>query len=396
MLSTALDNHHLTATPRVGAMEHMKPVLFVVDSYFPAMGGAEQQALALAKALSEQGVKVEFVAPHLEKDDPLHDNIEGFKLTRISYPHIKFLGAILLMLSFSLFIIKNRSRYAYVHVHITKLLATSLGITKPLHGLKVISKISGHAEFTGGFLDLSKKYNIANMIMRFFIKKLDYIQTISDYTRTVLKDNGFSDKQIKCIPNSVKLSNYAKPDYHKEGHQLIRIGFCGRIEKVKGLELLFQAYKNLPSDLSETVEILIAGEGTHLDFLKQYVNDLGIADKVKFYGFLTNVPKFLKTVDIYVQPSYAEGLSNSVLEAMSAALPVVASRISGNVDLIVNNINGLLFSSGNIDELTQQLAQLIDNPNHRKVMGDKGRTKIKQGYSAQSVSEKLIELYFNE
>ena len=183
------------------SIEAKKPVLFAVDSYFPTVAGAERQAMVLAKALKEQGVMVEFVAPRLREEPDRIEYVEGFKLTRIRFPRIRIIGAIWFMIGFSVFVIRNRHVYSCVHVHITKLLAASLGITKPLHRLKVVAKVSGHAEFTGGFLDQTNRFNFAYKIMRHYIKKLDHIQTISKYTRTVLLDNGFSNDQILQISN---------------------------------------------------------------------------------------------------------------------------------------------------------------------------------------------------
>ncbi len=373
-----------------------KPVLFVIDSFFPALGGAERQAIVLAKALNKKGVEVEFVSPLLEKELLIEDEVDGFRLTRIAYPRIKYLGAIMLMISFSYFIMRNRKKYAYVHVHITKLLAASLGILKPWHRLPVISKISGHAEFSGGVLDKRRKYNVVYRIMVYYIRKLDYIHAISEYTRKVLLDNGFSDHQIVQIPNAVEAAKYTTSDYSSDPHGILRVGFCGRVEKVKGLDVLVAAYNELEAHVSNNMQVLIAGDGRFIETIKNLVEASELTKNIKFLGRIDDVPAFLKQLDIYVQPSYAEGLSNALLEAMSVGLPVIASNISGNVDLVDDDVSGLLFEPGNSAALAEKLQELASDKARRITMGKKAREKILNHYSTDSVSERLIKLYLHE
>ncbi len=375
---------------------NMKPVLFAVDSFFPVLGGAEQQALVLAHTLKGKGVLVEFVAPHLEKELPLQEQIEGFQLTRIPFPRIKFLGAILLMIKFSNYIIRNRRNYSYVHVHITKLLATSLGITKPIHKLRVITKVSGHAEFTGGVLDKSQKFNLTNRIMRHFIKKLDYVQAVSEYTKDVLLDNGFSKEKILQLPNAVDTAKYNSLDIKRVKTASIRFGFCGRVEKVKGLDTLIEAFKNLKIQSELELEVIIAGNGSYINQIKDMARSAGVEECIEFLGSIDDVPGFLNEIDIYIQPSYAEGLSNSVLEAMSAGLPVIASKISGNLDLVEDGVNGMLFEPGNSVALSEKMKEMIATPKRRIEMGENNRKKIEVNYSTNSIGEKLVRLYFGE
>ncbi len=372
-----------------------RPILFVVDSYLPGMGGAELQSVLLARALRDQGMEIHFVVPRLEKGLPVDDDIEGFKLTRIDYPRVKYLGALLLLWQFSRYMLRHKDDYSFIHVHITKLLATSLGVIRPHLSAKVMTKISGHAEFTGGVLDTSKNANPAYRIMAHYIRKLDYVQTISIYTRERLLAQGFREEQIIQIPNAVEGSSYSDPDCFSDENEPLLIGFCGRIREIKGLELLVQAISSFDEETAARVEVRIAGDGRHRSMLEQYISNMGVCDKITLIGLVDDVPGFLKTLDIYVQPSYAEGLSNSVLEAMSASLPVVASRISGNVDLVDDEKNGYLFNSGDSVELAARLSLLINSRQKRLRMGKCGKARVIEGYSTESVSKRLKELYAN-
>ncbi|MDO6459854.1 glycosyltransferase family 4 protein [Granulosicoccaceae sp. 1_MG-2023] len=374
----------------------VKPVLFVVDSFFPAMGGAERQSLVLARSLRERGVRVEFVCPQLDKSMPLQDSVDNFPITRIPFWRVKFLGAFLLMANFALYMNRHRNDYSYIHVHITKLLAATLGMLRGRLGCAVITKISGHAEFSGGVLDRRRRFNPAYRMMQRYIRRLDYVQTISQYTREVLIGSGFTDEQILLIPNAVEVERFDEPEFARGvKHERLRIGFVGRVEQVKGLDVLLQAVAMLPKDVRSRISVNIAGDGRYLSTIRALSASLGLDDTVAFLGAIDDVPGFLKTLDIYVQPSYAEGLSNAVLEAMCASLPVIASQISGNTDLVDNGRNGLLFPSGQAELLSQCLSRLTGDESARRGMGQAGRQVIESGYSSAAISQRLIGLYKN-
>ncbi len=371
-----------------------KPILFVVDSDFDSFGGAERQAIVLAKSLKQRGIEVEFVIPTPDSTLELQSQFEGFQLTRIKYKQIKYLGAVLLITAFAAYILKNQHRFAFIHVHITKLFAATLGLLKPWLNVPVITKISGHYEFTGGVLDYRRKFSPLIHALRYFVRKLDYVHSVSLFTREVLLKNGFTEQQIQQIPNAVDLGRFELPG--KTEDKFIDIGYCGRIEEVKGLEILFQAVAMIDEEMRRNVRIGIAGDGEHMEALKRLSDTLGLTDSIRFYGEIDDVPGFLAKLDIYVQPSYAEGLPNSVLEAMSSSLPVVASRISGNVDLVDNGVNGFLFRSGDVGEMSESLAQLIRDKSVRQRMGESGRSKMEEFYSTTSVSSKFVELYYRQ
>ncbi len=390
-ITDKVKNQHLSSSDTAVLLN--KPVLFVVDSYFPVIAGAERQALVLARALRKRGLTVEFVVPRLETHRPVNDSVEGFSVRRIAYPKIKFLGALILMVNFSMYIIRHRNRYSYIHVHITKLLATCLGILKPWIHPRIITKISGYSEFSGGVLDQSMQKKPAYRIMKHYILKLDFVHTISNYTRDVLLECGFRDEQIIQIPNAVEIETFESAHSISRSDRVIRIGFCGRVEHVKGLDVLIDACSKLQADDLQRIKVLIAGKGSYLPDIKKRVEEHQLQGCVEFAGMVENVAAFHQTLDIYVQPSYSEGLSNAVLEAMSSSLPVIASNVSGNVDLVKEGITGSLFESGDSDDLAEKLTMLINDPSQRIRMGSQGRQRIEHGFSIESISNQLIEFY---
>ena len=366
-------------------------LLFAVDSRFPGLGGAESQALKLATALREQGMHVKFVTPQISEEQALSDTFDGFNITRIPYPKVRWLGSIVVLFRFYRYLIKNSNHFDAVHVHITHLMAAAAGFARKRSGLPVVTKISGFYEFAGGVLDLSARFKPLNYLIRIGLKRVDYVQTISLQTREKFLQSGFLDRQIKFVPNGIDTREVPSPP---PAQQTIRIGYCGRLREVKGVHVLLDGFSKLKAMLPDTeLQLSIAGDGDALPQLQDQAAKLGLDADIEWLGRIDDTSKFFKSLHLYVQPSFAEGLPNSVMEAMVEQRVVVASDIGGNNDLIVDQQSGLLFPAGDASVLAAQLARLIDDPVLADELALHGRRIIVKGYGFDSVTRQLLKLY---
>ena len=377
-------------------------VLFAVDSRFPGIGGAEIQSIKLAKALRARGIQVDFVAPYLNRESPLEEVVEGFQLTKIDYPQIKLVGSVLLAAKFGWYLYQNQHKYDTVHIHITRILAAAAGLVKPFISCVVVTKISGFFEFQGGILDPDRSLNPANMLIRFALRKIDYVQTISVQTREKLEQAGFRPEQIKFIPNGIEIRDPAaeNPAQSEPARALdsaaddFVIGYCGRMRTVKGVHVLLDGFARLKQNNPTTKLVLrVAGDGETEAELKQQASSLNLGDSIEFLGYIDDTASFLSTIDLYVQPSFAEGLPNSVIEAMNSGLAVVATDVGGNNDLVSHASNGRLFAAGDVEGLETELQWCLDNQAELPVMGQRGRQTIADSYGFAQVTDDLIALY---
>lgn len=386
-------------TKMQGLEDHARlRILMVIDSYFPGLGGAELQVELLGKALSRVGHDVSIVAPLLNPTKQKKDCFHGIPLERISYPRIKVIGAMVLAIKFAWMLIKKRNCYDAIHVHTVKNLATVVGLLRPLLEATLIAKISGAWEFDGGLLDPGLEHRLMHRLRNYFVKRYDYFQTISTYTKQRLLDAGYSLGKIQMIPNAVDLSRFRKSDF-EEGLRRsgVIVVFSGRMAPVKGLDILIEAWSMVIRNCSEaTPRLLLAGDGPIKSKLVELVEKKRLNDSVTFLSWVPEISEILNNADIYVQPSRQEGLPNSVLEAMAASLPVVATRVSGNIDLVVNRENGFLVDVGCAEELAKALCKLIGNPALRKVMGTHSRHIIEESYQLPTVLDKLSKAYRKE
>lgn len=366
-------------------------VLFAVDSRFPGLGGAENQALKLAVALRARGAFVEFVTPRVLTDQSLHETYHGFTIHRIDYPHIKWFGSLALMWWFAVYLRTNRQRFDAVHIHITHLLAASAGLSRGFIGLPIVTKISGYYEFEGGVLDHTKRFMPLNFLLRHGIRKVDFVQTISVQTREKLLRAGFGNDQIRFIPNGIDTS--AVP-VRNTPSATVTIGYCGRLREVKGVHILLEAFALVMEARPGCgLNLKIAGSGETFEALAAQASALGVSDSIEWLGLLEETQPFYRSLDIYVQPSFAEGLPNSVMEAMAEQKAVIASDIGGNNELVEHEVTGLRFKPGCAQSLGDMIIRLVDNVEMRNSLAESGRLLVVNRYEFDQVVSELVELY---
>lgn len=366
-------------------------ILFVIDSLFPGLGGAESQAIKLAQALKARDIHVEYIAPRVVKDGYSESELDGIPLTFIDYPHVKLIGSVVLMFKFASFLLKRRGEYDCMHIHVTRLLAATAGVVRPYSNIPIITKISGFFEFEGGVLDQRKRLYPINALMRLAMRNVDFVQTISVQTRAKLIDAGFRDDQIALIPNGIDTSVSASPMPNPD---IFTIGYCGRLREVKGVHILLDGFAKCREQHPDAaIKLVLAGSGIAEKELRAQVEALGIASDVEFLGAIDDTASFYSTLDLYVQPSFAEGLPNSVIEAMHAARAVVATDIGGNQDLVEEGLSGHLFPAGDSDKLGELLDKCYVNKQDNIQMGINGRTVIEEQFAMDSVIDRLVGVY---
>ena len=374
-------------------------LLFVVDSTFPTLGGAESQARKLAISLRERGHDVDFVAPQVLLNQSLVDEIDGFSIRRIPYPHIKVIGGVLMLWGFARFLHKEGKQYDAIHVHITRLLAAVAAVLKPFVKRPVITKISGYFEFKDGILDESKRWLPVNFLVRRALRKVDYFQTISGQTREKLLAAGYVDEQISFVPNGIDTRAVGSIVPRTKSDDVTVFGYCGRLREIKGVHVLVDAFAQLVKNNPDRKLCLrLAGDGVEMDGLVAQSEKLGIREQVDFLGQIEDTASAYESFDYYVQPSFAEGLPNSVIEAMLARLPVVASDVGGNVDLVKPGDTGLLYSvgsypEGNATDLAKCLQQCLDSPDQMDKLAASALQLIQDNYSFETITDQLIDLY---
>lgn len=137
---------------------------------------------------------------------------------------------------------------------------------------------------------------------------------------------------------------------------------------------------------------VVCGVGPNKDMLLAEAEHMGLKENVILAGYRSDIPDVLNAADIFVFPSFHEGMPVSALEAMACGLPIICSEIRGNVDIIREGDNGYLFQPSDVETLARKLEYLLDDAEKRKVMGLKNKENVKD-FSLESVTEELKRIY---
>jgi glycosyltransferase involved in cell wall biosynthesis len=166
------------------------------------------------------------------------------------------------------------------------------------------------------------------------------------------------------------------------------IGTVSRLDPVKGVAFLVHAFSKV-----DRAHLVVIGDGPERAALESLAGGLGVAGRVHWVGHRRNVPHLLPAFDLFVQPSLHEGLPNTILEAMAAGLPVVATAVGGTPEVVVDGVTGLLVPPRDPDALAQAIVRLLYTPDLRCRMGQAGRERVAQYFTVERMVEQTERLY---
>jgi glycosyltransferase involved in cell wall biosynthesis len=173
------------------------------------------------------------------------------------------------------------------------------------------------------------------------------------------------------------------------------VGYVGWLIPIKGVTYLLSAMSKVLEKHPKSMLVLVGkgdDKGEEEIKLKEQAERAGLADKVRFLGWRSDVDEIMGCFDIFVLPSLNEGMGRVLVEAMAAGLPIVASRVGGIPDLVKNGQNGLLVPPKDASALENAISALLEDQEKRKRMGEAG-TKMCRQYSAEAMVEQIDNLY---
>jgi glycosyltransferase involved in cell wall biosynthesis len=170
-----------------------------------------------------------------------------------------------------------------------------------------------------------------------------------------------------------------------------RVVFTGRLHPQKNIPLLLEAWTAVAR--RSPANLVLVGPGDDRRKLEELAGSLGIADRVQFTGGVADPSDYLRAADLFVLPSVAEGMSNSLLEAMATALPCVASRIAGNTDLIDDGRSGRLVEEPHAEAWSAAILELLEDREAARELGAAARRRIDEEFALPVVVDRYIDLY---
>lgn len=224
--------------------------------------------------------------------------------------------------------------------------------------------------------------------------------------QAVIAEQGVPPESVVIVPNGVDLSRFAngamsRPSTSGNGNASFprsaaqqRVGIAANLRPVKNLELFVRAAGKLaPSHPQACFDI--AGEGELRDELQSLIACLGLCDRVKLLGAVSDIPAFLNTLDVAVLCSHSEGSPNAIMEYMAAGLPSVVTDVGGNRELIEHGRYGLVVPPNDLDQLSAAIARLLDDRPLATRMGVAAREHAFTEFSVEAQARRYEDFYRN-
>lgn len=219
---------------------------------------------------------------------------------------------------------------------------------------------------------------------------------ISDLCKkTIVSTYNLDESLVPCIYNGIKTKLYSN-DMEPEGKKLdmFTIINVGRFQPQKNHMLMLKVFKRI-HDVKPNTQLVLVGDGELHDQLKLYVDQNNLTQSVKFKGIISTVSEELSKADIYLMTSDWEGLPLSVLEAMAAGLPIIATKAGGVIDIVCNGKNGFLHNIGDEQGLVKSLLELINNHDKLEEFSRSSR-EMSQEYDISNCVSQYELLYLNQ
>jgi glycosyltransferase involved in cell wall biosynthesis/2-polyprenyl-3-methyl-5-hydroxy-6-metoxy-1,4-benzoquinol methylase len=238
---------------------------------------------------------------------------------------------------------------------------------------------------------------------RIWYRFLDKLIGVSNAVAADLRQSNpfFPSERIVTVRNGLNLEHMRLDDSPQQLREKILpgqtnefwFGTLGRLSAVKNQECLIRAFARVAAD-DDRVRLLLAGRGELEEHLKNLAQEMGVSERVTFLGFRRDVPQILNALDVFLLPSLREGLPLSLLEAMAAGRPVIASRVGGIPEIFDATEMGCLVEPASLDDLAAAMLSLSMASNEERMrLGDNARARALGTFSARQMIAGYEEVY---
>jgi glycosyltransferase involved in cell wall biosynthesis len=368
-------------------------ICYILSHFHPHASGAERQALAQGSELVRRGHVVRVVTRSIP-GQPKNEVLEGVKIHR--WIRTSDLGP-LFGLSFVAGVVtalrRLRSEYDLIHTHQGLWEAIASGVARPLlAGVPTLIQPASSGYY-GEAEELARTRGFP-LLRRLALRNTAFAAISLDIERQWLALGVPSSKMIR-MASGVDSSHFRPGPADSRVEATLpsrpRVVFTGRLHPQKNLGVLLEAWPAVAASVG--AHLILVGDGEDRANLVSRARELGVSDHVHFAGRIDDPAEYLRAADVFVLPSVAEGMSNSLLEAMSTGLPCLASDIGGNTDLLGRGEAGLLIAAADPHAWAVAITHVISGPEFAHMIGAAARRRIETGFSLEVVVDRYQELY---
>jgi glycosyltransferase involved in cell wall biosynthesis len=237
---------------------------------------------------------------------------------------------------------------------------------------------------------------------RWHLKLMDHVVCVSDGQAAKVRRCGVPQSRMSVIRNAARLTAFADPDVSDlarltavfPGTEQVSpiVVAAGRLSPEKGFDVFVEAAARV-AKLSPSVGFVLFGEGPERSRLEGRVREIGLSGRFVMPGFTRELDRFLPWADVLVIPSHTEGLPNVGLEASAAGVPVVATAVGGNPEVVVDELTGYLVPPARPDVLAERLARLVLDERTRHRMGGAARDRMHAEFTFDAQASAYADLF---
>jgi glycosyltransferase involved in cell wall biosynthesis len=379
----------------------MKQILIFAAYFYPHVGGYEKVVHELSRRLVQSDYEIDILTCNTERV-ATNEELDGIRIYRLPcwnalnslYPIPKPCPA-----SFRILRRLLRKNYDVVNTQTRFFITSFLGlIFAKLKRTPLVHTEHGarHSTVPNKIVDLiSRAYD--HSIGALLVKSARRNIGVSEAACEFLKHLGAVNAQV--IYNGIDTSIFKRKttNYRQKldiGNDAIVITFVGRLIYAKGAQDLISAFPRI-KDTAPKVKLLIVGDGPHRAESEKLARQTDCSSSILFSGQKNQAEliEILSATDIFVNPSYSEGLGISVLEAASIGLPIIATDVGGTREIITTGKTGILVKAGDVGQLAEELCRLLANAELREKLGKNARILAERKFNWDKITGEYIKLY---
>jgi glycosyltransferase involved in cell wall biosynthesis len=243
---------------------------------------------------------------------------------------------------------------------------------------------------------------LLNIAEHFLIRRVSHVVAVSeDLKSTVVSSAKLMCGKISVIPNGIAVNDFYQPSLRDGtrsalgiGRDEFAIGSIGRLVPLKNHRFLIHLLNSLRDDLPK-MKLVIIGDGPMRVELEKECMDMMLSNRVLFLGERRDIPGLLAALDLFVHPSLTEGISITLIEAMAARKPIIASDVGGNPEVINSYHTGILVSLDRVQEWIEIIRRMVRDNGLREDLSEKARRRAIENFSLERMVSSYANIYQN-
>jgi glycosyltransferase involved in cell wall biosynthesis len=251
-----------------------------------------------------------------------------------------------------------------------------------------------------GWTGCSLRVKVYDTLDGFGLRWMDAVVCVSEGMAVKVRRAGTPAKRVRVIRNAINTARFDHPErsYRERLQALFAqprrciIGAAARLSPEKGFAHLIRAAETVCRHHPDA-GVIIWGDGPLKDALATQIRTADLTGRVVLGGFQHDLDRWLSQLDLFVLPSFAEGLPNVVLEAFAASVPVVATAVDGTPEVVDEGVSGYLVPPGDASALAQRILDMLADDDRRQQMGRRGRERVHREFTFAAQAEQYWRLF---